>query len=337
MVSGGRRPLTAPRRRAIIAWLATALLVWWCAHASGTFFVVGLGAPWSEWLGPLLPAICAGLTVTLTLSIVDGAAGAVAGIAAAVVVLLLPGFVPLHRASLTGPPLLTLTVATLGVMLYAPRFSLAYGTLAALAAVQVAQAGIGLPAAAAAWALLADRQRTRGAGRRVALAVVPLLILVVLSRWTGDGWPHGEAIAWRGGLDRAFRAAGEIIGDQLAPGIRSATLRWFLIADGALLLIAVVVVAWRRVVRMQPHATTLRRLYPAAGVLALAYAAGLAMRTLLLTGTPEPDLAAVFPLALLCALMSVTSIAVLWPRWPRAGKIVAVVLMLGWMQAALRG
>lgn len=311
-------------------------MVWWRAPADGTFFIVGLDGQWSHALGPLLPALCAGLSAAFALSIVDAAAGPVAGIAAAFVLVVLPGFVPLHRASLIGPPLLTLTLATLLVMLQAPRFSLAYGTLAAVAAVDVAPAGIGLPVAAVAWALVSGAKSSRHPSRRVALAAVPLLVLVVLSRWTGDGWAASGALVWRGGLDRAFHAAGTIVGDQLTPGIHSPTLRWFAIADISLVLLAVVVVAWHRVVRAWPDGTLLRRLYPAAGILALAYAAGLVGRTLLLTSAAEPDLSAVFPLVVVGALVITVSIGVLWSRWPRVGKLVALVLMLGWVQAAIR-
>ena len=312
-------------------------MVWWRAHSDGTFFIIGLEGQWSAALGPLLPALCAGISAALALLIVDAAVGPVAGMAAAIVVVALPGFVPLHRASLIGPPLLALTLATLGVMLQAPRFSLAYGTLAALAAVYVAPAGLGLPVAAVAWALLSGARTSRYPLWRGALAALPLLLLVILSHWTGDGWPAHTAVLWHGGLDRAIHAAGTIVGNQLAPGIHFPPLRWFAIADIALLLLALVCVAWLRVARLRPADALLRTLYPAAGILAGAYAAGLVSQTLMLTTAPEPDLAAVFPLVVVCTLVIVASIGGLWSRWHRVGKVIAVVLMLGWLQAAIRG
>ncbi|MEO5797877.1 MAG: hypothetical protein ABIZ70_04355 [Gemmatimonadales bacterium] len=314
-----------------------AAVIWWRARAGGSFYIVGMEGAWSARLGPLLPAICGGISAALALSIVDAAAGPVAGVAAALMVVVLPGFIPLHSASLIGPPLLTLMLATLAVMLHAPRFSLAYGTLAAIVAVYVAPAGIGLPAAAVGWAYLSGSRGARSPIRRVAFALVPLLLLLALSHWTGNGWPLAGSVLWRGGLDRMFRAAGSIIGDQLAPGIDNPTLRWLVIADISLLLIALVMVAWRRVARQRPEGAFLRRLFPAAGVIALAYAAGLAAHSLLLTGAAAPDLAAVFPLVVVALLVVVASIGVLWPRWPRAGKLVALVLILGWAQAAIRG
>ncbi|MES2124217.1 MAG: hypothetical protein V4503_05960 [Gemmatimonadota bacterium] len=312
-------------------------MVWWRAHTDGTFFIVGIDGPWSEALGPLLPALCAGLSAAFALSIVDAAAGPVAGIAAALVVVVLPGFVPLHRASLIGPPLLTLTLATLLLMVQAPRFSLAYGTLAALAAIEVAPAGIGLPAAAAAWAFVSARATPRSPLRRVTFALLPLVLLLLLSHWTGNGWPTGASLGWRGGLDRAFQSAGTIIGDQLTPGIRDQTLRWLAIADISLLLLAVVVVAWRRVARAQAPTAPLRRLFPAAGLVALCYAAGLVGHALLVRGAAEKDLASVFPLVVVGGLVAVASVGVLWSRWHRAGKVLALILILGWMQAAIRG
>ncbi|MEP6590695.1 MAG: hypothetical protein ABJC19_05890 [Gemmatimonadota bacterium] len=312
-------------------------MIWWRARAGGTFFIVGLEGPWSDALGPLLPAICAGLSVAFVLSIVDAAAGPVAGIAAALVVIVLPGFVPLHRMSLSGPPLLALTLATLLVMIQAPRFSLAYGILAAVVAVYVAPAGIGLPLAAAAWAVVSATQVGRFPLRRVSFALLPLLLLGLLSRWTGDGWPDGVSVGWRGGVDRAFQAAGTIVGDQLTPGIHAVTLRWLAIADISLILLAIVVVAWRRVARRRETTTVLRRLYPAAGIVALCYAAGLVTHVLLFKGAAENDLSSVFPLVAVGTVVVVASVGVLWERWHVAGKVLATVLILGWMQAAIRG
>lgn len=285
----------------------------------------------------MLPALCAGLTAALALSIVDIAAGPLAGILAAIAVVVLPGFVPLHRASLIGPPLLTLALATLAVMVQAPRFSLAYGSLAAFAAVFVAPAGIGLPLAAVVWALLSGAKTSRYPVRRGALAALPLLVLLAVTRWTGEGWSGANTISWRGGLDRAFRAAGTIIGDQLAPGLRFPPLRWFVIADASLLLLAIVAAAWMLEARLRPAGTSLRRLYPAALIVMLAYFAGLAGRTLFVSGAAEPDLAAVFPLVVIGLLVISTSVGVLWRRWHRAGKLLAVILLLGWAQAAIRG
>lgn len=252
-------------------------------------------------------------------------------------VVILPGFVPLHSTSLIGPPLLMLTIATLAVMLNAPRFSLAYGTLAAVVAVYVAPAGIGLPIAAVTWALVSGSSSSRYPVRRVAFALMPLIVLALLSHWTGSGWPVPGSIEWRGGLDRGFRAAGTVIGNQLTPGIRNPTLRWLAIADISLVLIATVVVAWRRVARTRPEDAFLRRLYPAAGVLALSYSGGLAAHSLLLTGVTVPDLGAIFPLVVVAMLVVAASIGVLWPRWHRAGKALALLLILGWAQAAIRG
>lgn len=312
-------------------------MVWWRVRSDGTFFIVGLEGQWSDALGAMLPALSAGLSAAFALSIVDAAAGPVAGVVAAIVMVILPGFVPLHRASLTGPPLLTLTLVTLAVMLYAPRFSLAYGTLAAVAAVYVSPAGFGLPVAAVAWALLSGAKTSRYPLRRGALAAVPLLLLLALAHWTGHGWPLHRELAWQGGLDRGFRAAGSIIGDQLAPGIHNPALRWFAIADISLLLLAVVVVAWRRVARVRPEGALLRRLYPGAGILSLAWAAGLAGQTLLLPGASEPGLAAVFPLVVVATLVITASVGVLWSQWHRVAKLITLLLVAGWAQAAIRG
>jgi 4-amino-4-deoxy-L-arabinose transferase-like glycosyltransferase len=310
-----------------------AALIWWRARSSGFFFVVGLEGSTSANLGPLLPALCAGLSAAAILLIADAAAGAVAGAIAVLLMVCLPGFVALHLDSLTGPPLLAVTLLMAGTMMHAPRFSLAYGTLGAVGGLFVATEGIGLPLAAAAWALV---QRARGAWQRMALALAPTAIFLLLAHLLGGAWPHGVVYQWRGGLDRSLRAAGTIIGNQMSPTISNPALRFLVIADLALVILAVIVVGWRRIGRPADESASVRRVYPVTGLLSIALVIGLAGRTLLVQGAPEPGLPAVMPLAVLTVLVLVVSIAGLWHRWPRWGKAVALVLLLGWLQAAVR-
>jgi hypothetical protein len=318
-----------------VAFVVMAALVWWRCRADGVFYIIGIGGEMSATLGPIFPGICAGLTIAVALLMVDTAVGPVAGVLAAVCIAALPGFMPLHRESLLGPPLLSITVLILGVMLHAPRFSLAYGSLAAMAAVFVSPAGVGFPAAAVAWPL-SQPHRPSGSIKRAILAIVPLGIVVVLSRFVGDEWPAHTTIVWRGGLDRGLQAAGTIIGNQVTPLIHNPAVRFFALADLALLVVALVLLAWLRVVRAKPEDALVRRLFAAAGVLSLAYAVGLAVRTLIIAETPPPDLVAVLPLVVVSVLVIVTSLAVFWPRWNRWSKLVVVVLLAGWLQAALR-
>ncbi len=311
-------------------------MVWWRARSSGFFFIVGLQGDASANLGPLLPALCAGLSAALALLIADAAAGAVAGALTVVVLVLLPGFVPLHRDSLTGPPLLAITLLMWTAMVHAPRFSLSYGTLGATGGLFIATEGVGLPIAAAAWAFL---QRTGGRGRwqRVLLALAPTFAMLILLHFVGGAWPHDIAYEWRGGLDRGLRAAGTIIGDQIAPAITNPALRFLVVADFALVIVAAIVVGWRRVGRAAAESSALRAVYPTAGLLVSALAIGLAGRTLLVHAAPEPDLGATMPLISLTAVILVISVAGFWPRLPRWGKVLTVALFAGWMQAAVRG
>jgi hypothetical protein len=286
-------------------------------------------------LGPFLPAICGGLSAALMLLVADAAAGAWAGALAAVALILLPGFMPLHVASLTGPPLLTVSLLMLAAMIHAPRFSIAYGSIGAVGGIFVATEGIGLPLAAAAWAVL-QRGRERGRWQRVVLALVPTIAVLLLAHLLGGAWPHEIVYGWRGGLDRALRAGGAIIGDQMAPTITYPALRFLVIADFALVIAALALVGWQRVGRAAAELTPARSIYPAAGLVAAALVLGLAGRTLLVAGAPEPDLSAVMPLVALTVLVLVVSIAGLWPSWPRWARVVAVVLIVGWMQGAAR-
>lgn len=313
-----------------------AAFVWWRARSSGFFFIVGLQGDASANLGPLLPALCAGFSAALTLLIADAAAGAFAGLLAAGVLVALPGFIPLHHDTLTGPPLLTITLLMLAAMVHAPRFSLAYGTLGGVGGLLVATEGIGLPLAAAAWALL-QRARENGRWQRVALALVPTVAVFLLVHFVGGAWPRHVVYQWRGGLDRGLRIAGAIIGNQMAPTITNPALRFLVIADLALVIVAVIVVGWRRVGRASPDGSALRAVYPVAGLLVAALAIGLAGQTLLVQGASEPELAAMMPLVALTTLVLVISIAALWPRLPRWGRAVTVLLFVGWLQAAVRG
>ncbi len=335
MVPGDRRPLTAVRRQ-VAAFIVVAALIWWIARRDDLFYVVGLDNPISSALGPVLTALCAGATVALIMSLAEAGSGATAGVIALVTTVLLPGFFPLHRSSLVGPPLLALTVFTLGVMLHAPRFSFAYGGLAACAALFVSPAGLGLPLAASAWAYLHAHRRGRRRWRRFALALLPVFVGLIVMRWSGsDAWSGPVDLGWRGGLDRALRAAGRVIGDQLAPGLSEGALRWFVIADGALIALAVVAVAWRRVVAPMAPNSLVRRFYEASAVLVSAYMVGLAVRTMLIVGAPDPDAAAVFPIAVVAGLVLVVSCVQLWPRWSRPGRVIALLLGAAWASAAI--
>ncbi len=335
MVPRERFPLNVIRRP-LAAFGATALLVWWFARRDGVFYVVGINGAWSEQLGPVLSAVCAGATIALALSLLEASAGRVAGIVGAIGVLLLPSFMPMHRASLHGPPLLALTMFMLAVMMHAPRFSLAYGGAAAIAAVFVSPVAAGLPIAAAAWATMHAHRRGKRPGRRVVLSLAPLALAVVAARVTGTGaWDGGVAPGWRGGFDAAAGAAGKVIGDQLAPGTGPGGLRWFIIADATLIVIALLAVAWRREVAPKPPTATSRRMYEASALVAVMFAAGMAARTMLDTQAHDPGLAEVFPLAVLGLVMIMLSVALLWHRWPRPGKLAAILLAVGWVGAAL--
>jgi len=335
MVSHAGGPLSAARRRAALVFLLVAALVWWRARSSGFFFIVGLQGDASANLGPLLPALCGGLSAALALLIADAAAGSIAGVLAALVLAALPEFLPVHRDSLTGPPLLTITLLMIAAMVHAPRFSFAYGSIGATGGLLIATDGIGLPLAAVAWALL-QRAREHSRWQRALVALVPTVVLVVLVHFAGGAWPRQFSIAWQGGLDRGLRAAGTIIGNQMAPTVNSPALRFLIVADLALVVVAIIVVGWRRVGRAAAESSVARSIYPVAGITTAALAVGLAARTLLVRGAGDPDGAAVLPLVALTALILVVSIAGLWPRWPRWAKVLTVVVFIGWLQAAVR-
>lgn len=312
-----------------------ALLVWWRAYTDGSFVVLGVSEPLTSLLGPLLPALSAGLTVAMALSLVDAAAGTMAGVIAAIVVVLLPDFLTLHRASLLGPPFTAITVLMVGVMLHAPRFSIAYGSLAATAAVFVSPAAAGLVLVAMVWAALVEG-RCRRRGERVLLALAPVALLLVASHWLGSAWEPGLRLGWHGSLDVGLRAAGHIIAAQLAPTVTEPAVRWVAIADLTLLAIGVIVLAWRRMAASPTAPTAVGRLLPAVLLTGAGLVVGQTVCWLILPARPIPSLDEVFVLAVLGAIATVTAVAALWRRWPRWVQVVAGVIILGWVQAALR-
>jgi hypothetical protein len=310
-------------------------VTWWTALRHGAFFVNGLGPGPSAVAGPLLPALAAGLTAAIVLLLVDLASNAAAACLAVVVMLALPGFATLHSTSLTGPPLLALTVVMLALMMQSPRWSLGYGTVAAVAAVLVEPAGLGLILAAVGWAAVSARRDNRPPWRRMAFALLPIPIMVALAPLAGTPWAGAGGVAWRGGLDTGLQGAGAVLAAQLAPGISADAIRWFAIADLSLLLIAVLVAA-ARVARRMPRTTTVAVVHPASAVLATGIATGLALRWLFVPTSPALDVVAMMPLVVVGVIVCAASVGILWPRWPGWGKLLAAVIVLGWLQAAIR-
>ena len=319
-----------------MVFLLVAALVWWQARESGYFFIVGLGGTASADLGPLLPALCGGLTAAMALLLADAAAGPVAGVLAAAVIVALPGFSTLHRESLSGPPLLVLVMLMASAMVHAPRFSIAYGMVAAVAGIFVSTDGIGLPVAAAAWALV-QPTREKGTWQRVALSLAPSVVLLVLAHYLGGAWPSNVVFRWHGGLDAALRAGGAMIAGQLVPPTLHPPLRTAVLAAAALVVVAVIVSGWRRATSAAGANAVRNAIYPVIGLVAAALISGLAARTGLVENAPEPDLAAMMPLVMLGALALAVSAGASWRVWPRWSRVAAVLVTAAWVAGRFAG
>lgn len=310
--------------------------MWWIARRSDVFYVVGLDGPASALVGPLLPALAAGVTGALVLSLLEAAAGRLAGVVGALTLVLLPAFVEVHRESVRGPPLLAVMLFMIAVMVHAPRFSFAYGGLAAVMAVFISPTAIGLPIAAGIWTVLHAQRRGRRRWRRVALALAPLAVAIAVLPWVGtDAWPSGVSLGWRGHIDGALGAIGRVLGDHLAPGVKAGGLRWLIVADMTLIVIALLAVSWRRSIRQMTPSRTARQLFEALGITAACLAAGMIARSLLVRGAPDPVVAEVFPLVVILSVMVVLGMTLSWPWWTRAGKLISLALALGWAGASL--
>lgn len=268
------------------------------------------------------------------LLIADAAAGPVAGIAAALALVLTPGFVTMHRESLEGPPLLAITLLIVAVMLHAPRFSVAYGTLSAVGGVFVATEGIGLPLAAAVWALL-QPSRENGRALRTLLAVIPSAVVLWLAHLLGGAWPRGIVYGWRTDLTRVSREAGRILSGMLAPVPAHASGHLFVAAVVATLFVVGIMVGWRRAALGGDAHAAARMLYGIGVTLGIALGIGLLGRAVLVQHVADPNLAAMMPIASLCVLLVVVTFGTLWSLWPRWGRVVGSMIAAAWSVAAV--
>jgi hypothetical protein len=310
-------------------------MVWLLARQDGNFFVPGLDSAASSALGPLLPALSAGATIAIALVIVDVVGGPVVAVLAACSVLLLPDFLPLHRSSLLGPPLLTIAMVMLAVMLAAPRFSIAYGAVAAVGAIWVSPAAIGLLLAAVAWALW-QPPNGRGRAQRAWLALLPLALALPAAAAFGSAWPQPIAFDTRGDVDRVIGAIGGVLSAQQVPAIEAGALRWFVVADTTLVFLALLVLGWRRAIATSTPDRP-RRFYPAVAILAASFTVGLLGHSVAVVGAPLPGVEVALPLAVLATLAVAVSVSLLWPSWRWWGKGIALALLAGWMAAAVVG
>lgn len=295
----------------------------------------GLDTHASSALGPLLPAFSAGATIAVALVIVDVVGGPIVAVLAALCVMLLPDFLPLHRSSLLGPPLLAITVVMLGVMLAAPRFSIAYGAVAAIGVLWVSPSAVGLVLAALAWALW-QPPNGRGRAQRAWLSLLPLALGLAAAMAFGSAWAQPIRFGWRGGVDNVIAAIGGVLSAQQVPAIDAGALRWFVVADTTLVFMALVALGWRRAIATSSPERP-RRFFPASLILAGSLTIGLLAHSLLVVGAPLPGIEAALSLAVLATLVIAVSVSLLWPRWRWWGKGIALALLAGWMVAAASG
>ncbi len=60
------------------------------------------------------------------------------------------------------------------------------------------------------------------------------------------------------------------------------------------------------------------------------------LRHLLVADVAGPGIESVLSLVVIAVMVSTVSVAALWRQWPRWGKVLALLLLVGWGQAALR-
>jgi hypothetical protein len=289
-------------------------------------------------------AIAAGITAV--------AAGELAAATLALMLLVMPAFVDAHLPVLSEPLFLACFVATLGAMHAAAirrseaarsRWSFVAGCAAA-GALMVRYIGISACGASALWSLLLPGS-LRDRLRRTVLAAMPWLILAtawVLRTRHVTGSRAIRAIGTYGGIGETFRQGIATVVAWVVPLSPDDTLpgrRW--VALGAVVLLLVVCLgSTRRLVRLTrnsldaPSAGSAMMLVSGAALLGIWYILVLVASRLFADPGIPFDNRLLLPLFVLAIIIAAISIRSWWRTAALAPRILAAVLVAGWLVAS---
>ena len=311
---------------------------WWDTDSTSALaqFPAGFPAAIAVGVGAGLPpvqaarwveAIAAFVMVLTIVLLLQSTAGTPAGVIAALLLAATPALFDNYIRVLSEPLFLMCLTLALAAMVRRPERPFFAG-LAAAAAESVRYAGIAVGIAAVLWAF-----RRSGPWReRAERALEAALPVVVLHTWwkvrlhaVGAEAPPVSHL--QRGVPATLREGMRTIAEWLTPSLGGTTIRWLLAA--ALFIGAVWLV--RRTLRRMPRdarATGRRRLFNAAGLLALCYAGVLLFSRAFVGGGIPFDERLLSPLFLLAIVVAAACLRIRWSAWspPVRGAVAAGVL-----------
>jgi hypothetical protein len=268
-----------------------------------------------------------GLVVVIVL-LLDGTAGAPAGLLATLLLAATPAVFDNYIRILSEPLFLLLLALTLAAMTLKPERPWLAGLFGALAEL-VRYSGVALGVAAVLWSL-----GRGGAWRaRIERALEAALPIVAVRTWwtvrlhsvgaRAPGFDHLQR-----GVPRTLREGARTIAEWLTPSVGNAGLRWCLAVAALVAAFWLLRRTWARMPR-DGRATARRRLFNGAGLIALCYAAVLLVsRGFVGAGIPF-DERLLSPLFLLATIALAACVRIRWPAWSggmRAGTATVLVL-----------
>lgn len=294
----------------------------------------------------LVQAGAAGVTIAAFMLALWPLAGAWGATLGALVLACSPAFVFVHLSVLSEPLFLALMMLALWSIVRRPRAALVHGLIAAVATM-VRYAGLSVAGGAALWALRDTSAPWRERIKRAALALAPSLLAMAAWSLTRERAP-GRAgpirkLAFYGNWGPTLREGAQTIAHQLAPSLEWEPVPW-LAAGAAVAAIAALV--WSTVraegevmpaaEHDDPRWNAQRPLLQAAGWLALAYVALVAVSRAMADPDIPFDFRMLVPLAPL-AVAAVTIVAArAWRAISRPSRVFGVLAIVVWMATAAR-
>ncbi|MEO8227019.1 MAG: glycosyltransferase family 39 protein [Gemmatimonadota bacterium] len=277
----------------------------------------------------VVEAIAALVLVVTVVLLLDQTAGPPAGPIAVLLLAATPALFDNYIRVLSEPLFVACMALALAAMVRRPDRPLLAG-LAAAASELVRYAGVSVAIAAVLWAF-----GTTGTWRiRLERALEAALPVVALRTW----WAvrlHAVGVAAPGvshvqrGLAGAFRDGAITVRDWLTPSVPGEWLRALLalaiVSSGTWLLRR----TWRRMPR-DARATARRRLFNAAGLLALCYAIVLIFSRAFVGGGIPFDERLLSPLFLLTTVVLAAALRIRWPAWSGAVRTSAALAVMAW-------
>ena len=274
-------------------------------------------------------AVAAFGTVVALVLLLQATAGVPAGIIAVLLLAAMPAMFDNYIRVLSEPLFLLCLTLTLVAMVRRPDRPFLAG-LGAAAAELVRYAGIAASAAVLLWAL-GRRGTRRERFERILEAALPIGVAHVWwsVRLSMVGAEAPPVTHWQRGFGGTLREGGRTIVEWLTPGLGGGVLR---VAVALAVLLAAIVLL-RRTLRRMPRdgrAIIRRRLFNAAGLLALCYAVVLLFSRAFVGGGIPFDERLLSPLFLLATVVLAACLRIRWSAWSGPMRSAVLAACVAW-------